>query len=125
MSTAVAGRTARLLPCPVEWHPGYRITVRELLRHTDYRGQEDVDLGARIAQDGVLDPRIIGDAARTGRHDPQDLKKVWHTLARFGAPEGAGTARAGGVPHGVSHGAPPARADGVSDGQPDRLVGAE
>ncbi|WP_331754744.1 DUF3626 domain-containing protein (plasmid) [Streptomyces chartreusis] len=83
---------ARLLPCPVEWHPGYRLTVPELRRHAGYRGQEYVDLGARIAADGHVDPRVIGDAARTGRHELQDLKKVWHTLARFGAPPGAGTA---------------------------------
>ncbi|QKZ16740.1 DUF3626 domain-containing protein [Streptomyces chartreusis] len=83
---------ARLLPCPVEWHPGYRLTVSELRRYADYRGQEYVDLGARIAPDGHVDPRVIGDAARTGRHELQDLKKVWHTLARFGAPPGAGAA---------------------------------
>ncbi len=83
---------ARRLPCPVEWHPGYRLSVRELHRHADYRGQEYADLGARIAERGIVDPRIIGDAARTGRHELQDLKMVWHTLARFGAPEGAGTA---------------------------------
>jgi hypothetical protein len=83
---------ARRLPCPVDWHPGYRLTVTELRRHADYRGQEYVDLGGRIAEKGVLDPRIIGDAARTGRYEIQDLKMVWHTLARFGAPEGAGTA---------------------------------
>jgi hypothetical protein len=87
---------ARLLPCPVEWHPGYRLTVAELREHADYRGREFVELGARIAQDGVVDPRIIGDAARTGRHELQDLKMVWHTLARFGAPQGAGTAHAPG-----------------------------
>ncbi|WP_405865433.1 MULTISPECIES: DUF3626 domain-containing protein [unclassified Streptomyces] len=87
---------ARLLPCPVEWHPGYRLTVTELRRHADYRGPEYAELGARIAEDGHLDPRIIGDAARTGRHELQDLKMVWHTLARFGAPEGAGTAYAPG-----------------------------
>ncbi|MET9913683.1 DUF3626 domain-containing protein [Streptomyces sp. NPDC006476] len=87
---------ARLLPCPVEWHPGYRLTVAELREHADYRGGEFVELGVRIAQDAVVDPRIIGDAARTGRHKPQDLKMVWHTLARFGAPEGAGTAYAPG-----------------------------
>ncbi|NUT26241.1 MAG: DUF3626 domain-containing protein [Streptomyces sp.] len=86
---------ARLLPCPVEWHPGYRLTVPELRRHADYRGQEYADLGARIAEDGRIDPRVIGDAARTGRYELQDLKMVWHTLARFGAPEGAGTAYSG------------------------------
>ena len=83
---------AEHLPCAVEWHPGYVLSVPELRRHVDYRGQEYVDLGARIAEDGRIDPRIIGDAARTGRYELQDLKKVWHTLARFGAAEGAGTA---------------------------------
>nr|WP_308432520.1 DUF3626 domain-containing protein [Streptomyces bellus] len=83
---------ARRLPCPVEWHPGYRLTVAGLRRHADYRGPEYVELGARIARDGLIDPRAIGDAARTGRYELQHLKMVWHTLARFGAPEGAGTA---------------------------------
>ena len=27
---------------------------------------------------------MIGAAARAGRHNPQDLKKVWHCVARFG-----------------------------------------
>ncbi|MFE3991105.1 DUF3626 domain-containing protein [Streptomyces goshikiensis] len=77
---------ARRLTCPVEWHPGFRLTVGELRRHPDYRGREYVELGARIAVDGVLDPRVVADAARTGDHDPQAVKKVWHCLARFGAP---------------------------------------
>ncbi|MFB7194454.1 DUF3626 domain-containing protein [Streptomyces sp. NPDC056240] len=74
------------LGCPVEWHGGFRLGVEELRRHPDYRGQEYVDLAARIAVGGTLDPRIIGDAARGGCHDPQSVKKVWHYLARFGAP---------------------------------------
>ncbi|WP_105969632.1 DUF3626 domain-containing protein [Streptomyces geranii] len=86
-------KAARTLPVPLEWHPGYRLTVGELRRHADYRGPEYVELGARIAEDGRLDPRVIGDAVRTGRHELQHLKMVWHCLARFGAPEGAGTAR--------------------------------
>jgi hypothetical protein len=44
-----------------------------------------VDLGAEIAVDGHLTPRVIGDAARTGRYNEQDLKKVWHYVARFGS----------------------------------------
>ncbi|MGW0283851.1 DUF3626 domain-containing protein [Streptomyces sp. NPDC003236] len=75
---------AQRLPCPVEWHPGFRLSVAELRHHPRYRGQEYVDLGAEIADGGRLTPRIIGDAARTGRHALQDLKKVWHCLARFG-----------------------------------------
>ncbi|WP_435831101.1 DUF3626 domain-containing protein [Polymorphospora rubra] len=76
---------ARRLPCPVEWHPGFRLSVARMRRFPDYRGPRYVDLGARIAVDGHLDPRIIGVAARTGDHDPQALKRVWHYVARFGA----------------------------------------
>jgi hypothetical protein len=77
---------ARRLPCNVEWHPGFRLSVSELQRHPDYRGRQYVDLGSRLAVEGYLTPRIIGDAARTGRYDPQALKRVWHYVARFGAP---------------------------------------
>ncbi len=86
--TAVEDAALRL-GCPVEWHPGFRLKVEELLRHPGYRGQEYVDLGARIAVDGVLDPRILGEAARAGHHAPQAIKKVWHYLARFGVPQKA------------------------------------
>ncbi len=77
---------ARRFPCAVEWHPGFRLAVEVLRRHPDYRGQQFVDLGAAIAQDGWLDPAILGRAVSSGRHDPQDLKKVWHYIARFGGP---------------------------------------
>ncbi|MFD4737969.1 DUF3626 domain-containing protein [Streptomyces virginiae] len=79
--------SALRLGCPVEWHPGFRLGVEELRRHPDYRGQEYVDLGTRIAVEGVLDPRIVGEAVRADRadrHDPRAVKKVWHYLARFG-----------------------------------------
>ncbi|MBY8880003.1 DUF3626 domain-containing protein [Actinacidiphila acidipaludis] len=77
---------ARALPCPLEWHAGFRLGVAELRRRPDYRGQEYVDLGARLAVRGVLDPRVLGDAVTSGGHDQQAVKKVWHCLARFGAP---------------------------------------
>ncbi|HEY3504756.1 MAG TPA: DUF3626 domain-containing protein [Actinocatenispora sp.] len=77
---------ARRLGCRVEWHGGFRLAVDRLRRHPGYRGPAYVELGATLAVDGVLDPRLVGDAARTGDHDPQAVKKVWHLLARFGAP---------------------------------------
>lgn len=80
---------ARRLPCALEWHGGFRLHVDALRSHPEYRGQAYVDLGAAIAHDGWLDARVIGLAAREARHDPQDLKKVWHYVARFGA-EGGG-----------------------------------
>jgi hypothetical protein len=78
---------ARRLPCPVEWHPGFSLSTVELSRHPDYRGARFVQLGTEIAVDRRLTPRLIGDAARSGRYDEQDLKRVWHYLARFGAPK--------------------------------------
>ncbi|BBA95280.1 hypothetical protein RVR_79 [Actinacidiphila reveromycinica] len=77
---------ARALPCPLEWHAGFRLTVAELRRRPDFRGPRIVELGARIAVGGRLDPSVVAAAVARGEHDPQDLKKVWHCLARFGAP---------------------------------------
>ncbi len=80
---------ARALPCRLEWHPGHRLTVDELAHRADlaeYRGPHIAALGAAVARDGVLDPAAIGAAVREGRHDPQELKRVWHCLARFGRP---------------------------------------
>lgn len=76
---------ARRLPCAVEWHPGFRLPVEVLRRHPDYRGPTYVALGEALARAGELTPDVVGAAARTGRYDLQDLKKVWHYIARFGA----------------------------------------
>jgi hypothetical protein len=84
---------ARALPCAVEWHPGFRLHVDELRRHPEFRGAEYVELGAALAHDGWLTPAVIGDAVRAGSHDPQDLKKVWHYLARFGDLSAPGAGR--------------------------------
>jgi hypothetical protein len=78
---------ARRLACPIEWHGGFALTTAELRRHPEYRGAEFVRLGLSLARDGRLDPSIIGDAARAGHHYEQDLKRIWHFVARFGAPE--------------------------------------
>lgn len=79
---------ARDLPCRLDWHPGFRLTLDEMARHRHYRGPEYLELAREIAPGGLLTPRVIGAAAATGQHDPQALKRVWHCLARFGAPAG-------------------------------------
>lgn len=84
-------RAAGRLGCPVEWHPGFRLRTDTLQRHPEYRGPEHVALGMSLAREGELTPRILGDASRTGLHDEQALKRLWHYLARFGArPEAGG-----------------------------------
>jgi hypothetical protein len=72
------------LPCSLEWHSGFRLHVDEMALHPSYRGPEYVALGRSLAVDGWLTPAIVEMAVRTERHHPQDLKKVWHYLARFG-----------------------------------------
>jgi Protein of unknown function (DUF3626) len=86
-SNTPAEAAARRLACPVEWHGGFTLTTAELRRHPGYRGQEFVDLGVSLARNGRLDPRVLGDASRTGRYDEQALKRVWHYVASFGSPE--------------------------------------
>ena len=71
------------LGCPVEWHDGFRVDLDTIRAHPDYRGAHIVDLAEAIAVDR-LDPAILGVAVASGRHDPQELKRVWHYLARFG-----------------------------------------
>lgn len=77
---AVAGS----IGCPVEWHPGYRLGVAAFRQHSEYRGEAVVRLAQRIAEDQELTPHLIGRARKAGAHDPQQLKMVWHYLARFG-----------------------------------------
>ena len=81
---------ARALPCAVEWHHGLRLGTDELRRHPGYRGDHIVALGLRLAVDGYLDARLIGEAARARTHDEQALKRVWHYVARFGTPRAPG-----------------------------------
>ena len=77
---------ARALGVPVEWHEGRRLTVAALTEHPVFRGLRTVEVGRRIAVDELLDASVIGHAVRAGQEDPQDLKRVWHCVARFGHP---------------------------------------
>jgi len=74
------------LGVPVEWHDGRRLTVAALAGHPAFRGFRTVEVGRRIAVDGRLDASVIGRAVVAGQEDPQDLKRVWHCVARFGRP---------------------------------------
>jgi hypothetical protein len=75
--------TATTLPCPLGWHDGYTLDVDRIRVYPGYRGPSVVELGEAIADEhGTLTPRVLG-AARSSA-DPQELKQVWHYLARFG-----------------------------------------
>ena len=94
---------AHRLGVPVEWHAGFATTVDVVAGHPGYRGADVVAAAARIAPEGVLTARVIGNAARAGVEDEQVLKRVWHCTARFGRP---------------STGGPPARRGAASDPAP-------
>jgi hypothetical protein len=87
---------ARELPCQLEWHSGFRLTVdalKALTKTTDPRLAQAMPFvhgGLSLARDGVLTPRHIGEAARAGRHPEGALKRVWFVLARFGQVTSAG-----------------------------------
>lgn len=75
---------AKKLGCNIEWHDGFVLSIDEIIKYPDYRGEEYIQLGQEISENGVLTPYIIGLAAATGKYDQQNLKRVWHYLARFG-----------------------------------------
>lgn len=87
---------ARELPCPIEWHDGFRLTVdalRRLSRVTDPKFAHALPFvqgGLSLARGGVLTAKHLGDAARAGRHPEGAIKRVWFVLARFGEVTSAG-----------------------------------
>jgi hypothetical protein len=74
----------RRLPCPVEVHPGYRVSARDI--DPGYRGDVPVALAGRLGDE--VTPAVLGAAQRTGDHDPQAIKWLWHCLARYGRSRG-------------------------------------
>jgi hypothetical protein len=79
LGTSIEAAATRL-GCDVRFHPGY--TVATSMLDPEYRGPELVKLAQSLGD--VLTPDVIGKAARSGEHDLQALKRVWHYLARFG-----------------------------------------
>lgn len=77
---------AASLLAEVDFHPGFRVDTEVL--DPSYRGPEYAELAADLA--GTLTPDVVGFAARSGQHDPQSIKRVWHLLARYGRQADAG-----------------------------------
>jgi hypothetical protein len=80
-------RLAHTLGVAVEWHAGFRLHVDVLAQHADYRGATVVELGRALAHDGWLRARDVDQAAHRTDLDPQNLKRLWHCIACFGAPD--------------------------------------
>ncbi|GAA1877197.1 DUF3626 domain-containing protein [Lapillicoccus jejuensis] len=79
---------AAALGVPVRWHPGFALGVARLDDEevVAYRGPASVALAREAAAGAsVLTPAAIGVLRRTGSHDLQAVKHVWHLVARFGA----------------------------------------
>lgn len=73
------------LGCPIEEHPGYRVTADGI--DPSYRGPVPVALARLLG--GEITPARLAAASRTGNHDPQAVKWLWHCVARFGRQAGA------------------------------------
>ncbi|NOH81475.1 DUF3626 domain-containing protein [Vibrio sp. RE86] len=75
---------ASQLGIPIEWHGGFQLSVEEMGRYPDYRGLSFIELAQKLAIDGVLDAKLLGIAVNEYGFEEQDIKKIWHYLARFG-----------------------------------------
>lgn len=77
------------------WYPAVQLNIGDV--PDDFRGKSMPELARQVAPDGVLDVRLIGEAARAvaageGRWSTagskteliQQLKLLWHVLLRFG-----------------------------------------
>lgn len=71
--------TIQRLGCPVEEHPGYCVTADAI--DPDYRGPVPVESAGLLG--GEITPARLANASRSGDHDPQAVKWLWHCLARF------------------------------------------
>ena len=85
----------------LRWHVGSEIRVEDV--PSNFRGPTVPSLAARIASDGMLNAKVIGDAVRQltkdaaawsdrgpPAHVMQELKWLWHVLVRFGKPYKSG-----------------------------------
>ncbi len=72
--------TLERLGCAVEEHSGYRVTADAI--DSDYRGPVPIELARLLG--GEITPARLSGASRSGDHDPQAIKWLWHCLARFG-----------------------------------------
>lgn len=81
---------ARELPLELHWHSGFEVSVETIEKHAGYRGQEYVELARKVANGQYITPKLLGKAESNRNYEQQDIKKVWHYLARFGQAKACG-----------------------------------
>jgi hypothetical protein len=75
---------ATKLPCPVEWHQGFRLPLHLLDECARYRSEAAAELLALVARDEFITPRDLSRAR--GHAERQVLRQAWHCIARLGTP---------------------------------------
>ena len=75
---------ASQLGVKIQYHAGYELSIEDMRRYPDYRGERFIRLAEQIAVNGVINAKILGEALTESGFSKQDIKKVWHYLARFG-----------------------------------------
>lgn len=75
---------ANALGVNVKWHQGFSLSIEVMKNYPNYRGQQFIELAKQLAENGKINAKIIGEAVTKLGYDEQDVKKVWHYLARFG-----------------------------------------
>lgn len=81
----------------LRWHSGFVLQTSKV--PSDFRGATMPSLAKRVAPEGQLNVKMIGDAAASLRKNPeswidrgtesdvlQELKLLWHVLLKYGAP---------------------------------------
>ena len=74
---------AHALPCAVEWHDGFRLSVDRLSDCERYRSGIAAEAISLMSAGGVVTPLDIGIACAAGMNY-QMAKSAWHCIARFG-----------------------------------------
>ncbi|WP_108650834.1 DUF3626 domain-containing protein [Dongshaea marina] len=75
---------AHKLGVPIKWHRGYELSIQEMSLYPDYRGQQYIELAKGLSQNDKINAKLLGLAVTEQGHNEQDIKKIWHYLARFG-----------------------------------------
>ncbi|KEI71354.1 DUF3626 domain-containing protein [Endozoicomonas elysicola] len=81
---SVVEEHAHQLGITINWHDGYELQVNVMSRYPSYRGKQFIQLARSLAVNGTVNARLLGTAITEQGYDEQEIKKIWHYLARYG-----------------------------------------